>query len=145
MSKDVDTVQKELWQKSIDLGVLDALIVIATYEPETCDGVKTATAKYTQKWEKCMITLERDEDNNRSPSYFRGITKTTKLPTIGIIQFEDGSVLYKSDGSAFRMGAWVERFITYANEIKAQRKAKRLEKTEQLKAKKLEPFQEIDF
>ena len=74
MSKDVDTVQKELWQKSIDLGVLDALIVIATHEPETCDGVKTATAKYTQKWEKCMITLERDEDNNRSPSYFRGIT-----------------------------------------------------------------------
>lgn len=143
MSKDVDTVQKELWQKSIDLGVLDALIVIATHEPETCDGVKTATAKYTQKWEKCLITLERDELDRRSYTL-----APTKNPTVAEIKFDDGSknlVIYKSDGSAFRMGAWVERFITYANEIKAQRKAKRLEKTEQLKAKKLEPFQEIDF
>jgi len=113
-----------------------ALIIVMDGKPITTNWIEDV-GDATKKWEKCTIKL-RVQSTSRN--YMDWVD----------IELDDGTVLFSTkyhtgdgfDVVAFRNGAWVERFITYATEglIADQERQKKAELAEKLK-----PFSEIDF
>lgn len=123
--------------------LLDAIIIVVTdgkVEPDCKDDRNLIHKKYSKKWEKCTIKLVRDEMDRSSYEL-----APSKGPTIGEILFEDGSLLYKSDGSALRQGPWIERFIAYSKDVQKKYAQQQQEKLKKKEEEKNKPFADIDF
>ena len=123
--------------------LLNAIIIVVTdgkVEPEYEDNRSRMETVHQKTWEKCTVILTRDEWDRSSYEMC-----APRKSTIGEIKFEDGSLLYKSDGSALRKGPWVERFLAYSKEVLTEYEKKQQEKVDQENAKKLVPFLDIDF
>jgi hypothetical protein len=125
--------------------LLEAITIIATdgrIEPEPGEkyNISFRSKKYEKSWEKCTVILTRDELDRSN-----GRPALPIEPTVGEILFEDGSPLYKSDGSVLRKGPWIERFISYSKKVQDKYKKEQQERINQEKEEKLKPFLNIDF
>lgn len=133
---DLQQAKNNALEKSIELGVLNALITIASngvansYE-ELC--LQKQNYGLSRDWEKCKVIL-----------HYKDWYKDKKDWIEGTLYLED-EIIYKTDGSAFRMGAWVDRFVTYSKKVRSEYEKQQQEKIQQERSEALKPFSDIDF
>ena len=99
-----------------------------------------------KNWETCTIKVSYSIlGNNR----YGGVDIEIKLGEDSVIysatkeEDEDGD--NETSITVFRMGSWVDRFITYSKEVRAKYEKQQLDKIQQERNEALKPFLEIDF
>ena len=133
LDHDLQQAKSKAFEKSVELGILNALIaIVSSGEANSYEELCEQGQNYglCVEWEKCEVTLGYRSDNK---DYFYGTIE---------LQNEE---IYNSDGSVFRMGAWVDRFVTYSKKVRSEYEKQQQEKIQQKRNEALMPFSDIDF
>lgn len=133
LNQDIQDTKKKLFEESLNLKILDSLITVVSEGAISSEQELIKKEKNWGKstnWETCLVTLRY---------------KSFRDASLEAIIEKDTEILYHSNGSAFRMGPWVERFKSYADEVRNKYIKEEETKAQKEKEKELQPFLNIDF
>ncbi|ENW83791.1 hypothetical protein F908_00689 [Acinetobacter sp. NIPH 284] len=140
-------------RKARGLGIFEAAMLIVTdgelSDTPSVDWIRDIGWEIEdslKNWETCTIKVSYSIlGNNR----YGGVDIEIKLGEDSVIysatkeEDEDGD--NETSIKVFRMGSWVDRFITYSKEVRAKYEKQQLDKIQQERNEALKPFLEIDF
>jgi len=140
-------------RKARGLGIFEAAMLIVTdgelSDTPSVDWIRDIGWEIEdslKNWETCTIKVSYSIlGNNR----YGGVDIEIKLGEDSVIysatkeEDEDGD--NETSITVFRMGSWVDRFITYSKEVRAKYEKQQLDKIQQERNEALKPFLEIDF
>lgn len=140
-------------RKARGLGIFEAAMLIVTdgelSDTPSVDWIRDIGWEIEdslKNWETCTIKVSYSIlGNNR----YGGVDIEIKLGEDSVIysatkeEDEDGD--NETSITVFRMGSWVDRFITYSKEVRAKYEKQQQEKIQQERSEALKPFSDIDF
>ena len=148
---DLDRAKYEAQQNAHNLGIFDAIVIVATngdIEPKLEDNKNRMQTVHEVEWEGCIVRLIRDEMDRSGYEQVADTESTTAEILRGEAILFRGFAFFGSSAcivESFRFGPWAERFVTYSKEIESEYLIKQKNILAQVKAEELKPHSDIDF